>query len=422
MPKNEDLFSRLEAQLKEYSKLPVGPELGKAGNAADYISQRIQKPNGDFVNQYRNAGVVKGGGAKVEWEQVAQAANGPAARVGMTLSRLGAGHLARLVLYGGLSSPTAEKPQGGFAPSQVELFDPTAMKWCAEAEKGEVRGRAPAPRAGHAAAPLGRHLLIVFGGRTELGLSAELAALAQHRCKPTELDGPASCLLWSRPRLGSTSSPSARAHHAMVAIGSSLVMFGGEVIAHHHTHMRTAPEYLPPSRANVSRLPNLAGAHALRRARGAARSHGEGQQTRSLAHTGHLLPRLVRQRLCQLDPPIARASRAHGRPQREALRSSRDLDVVSTGIAQGLSHVPPHPAKLASWLSAALADLASLAPSHDERGPPFFLGNAQQVAQRLARATGAPGHLPEPRKREPRAAQPRQFAADVREHDRGKSA
>ena len=258
MPKNEDLFSRLEAQLKEYSKLPVGPELGKAGNAADYISQRIQKPNGDFVNQYRNEGVVKGGGAKVEWEQVAQAANGPAARVGMTLSRLGAGHLARLVLYGGLSSPTAEKPQGGFAPSQVELFDPTAMKWCAEAEKGEVRGRAPAPRAGHAAAPLGRHLLIVFGGRTELGLSAELAALAQHRCKPTELDGPASCLLWSRPRLGSTSSPSARAHHAMVAIGSSLVMFGGEVIAllppHAHAYRPRIPSPQPCQRVTSAQL------------------------------------------------------------------------------------------------------------------------------------------------------------------------
>lgn len=209
-------FSTLDSKLHEYEEMPSTPA-DLARGAVEYLSRRIQKPNGDFTNQFRNHGLVKGGGSEVHWSTVTTAAAGPPSRVGMTLTRLGAGHSARLVLYGGLQAPTPSQPQGGFASSDVELFDPTAMRWCTPIECGEVRGRPLVPRAGHVAAALGRHLLIVHGGRTESGLSGEMAALAQYRSKaaPGE-NAPESTLLWSRPKLGSPAAPSARAHHAMV--------------------------------------------------------------------------------------------------------------------------------------------------------------------------------------------------------------
>lgn len=182
---HDEVFKKLEMRFTEFSMLPNPPKKGYSGTMrdSDYISQRVQKRNGDFVNQYRNNGMVKGGGAEVSWDSLSSAPGGPQSRVGMTLSRLGAGHHARLVLFGGLTAGTSEAPQGGFAPNDVELFDPVQMRWCTAAGRGSVRGRAPAPRAGHAASPLGRHLVVYFGGRTELGLSAELSLLAQYRIK-----------------------------------------------------------------------------------------------------------------------------------------------------------------------------------------------------------------------------------------------
>ena len=61
------------------------------------------------------------------------------ARVGMSLTRLGWGAAARLVLYGGFD-------EAGFAP-EVHLFDVGRRRWCGAEDRPAVRGRAPSPRA-----------------------------------------------------------------------------------------------------------------------------------------------------------------------------------------------------------------------------------------------------------------------------------
>ena len=189
------LFARLEAQLAAYQKTPgavvaaVDPRKPPV-IPADYVSTRIQKPSqskgGEVSNQFRSTaqgnGVAKGGGATFHWQAVSEAAPQPT-RVGMSLSPIGAGHLRRLVLFGGIVEPHDDLPSGGFAPSDLELFDPTRLQWCTPDQRGSVKGRPPTPRVGHSAAPFGRHLVLVFGGRTDGGLSSELFALGQHRCK-----------------------------------------------------------------------------------------------------------------------------------------------------------------------------------------------------------------------------------------------
>lgn len=247
MSKSElrDRFSRLESRLLEYSKTPGVVAVPNAGAAkprpatpgqlpAEYVSSRIQRPNGSGTNQFRSGikpGVAKGGAAEVQWEAVDLSSGPePASRVGMTLTPIGAGHLRRLALFGGAIAPTDENPYGGFAASEVDLFNPMRMRWCTAEERGSVKGRPPAPRVGHTAAPVGRHLALFFGGRSDGGLSSELFALGQHRCKAKSDDGPASFLLWSRPRLGSPAHPSARAHHACASLGGQMVLFGGEVL------------------------------------------------------------------------------------------------------------------------------------------------------------------------------------------------
>ena len=222
MSKHElsDRFSRLEKRLLEYSKTPgavtpsplAGP--GAKGSKpapaqqpqGDYVSLRIQRPNGSGTNQFRSGikpGVAKGGAAAVRWEAVEEAAPPggaePASRVGMTMTPLGAGHLSRLVLFGGAVAPTADNPHGGLASPHVSLFDPRRMRWCTDEERGGVKGRAPAPRVGHTASPVGRHLMLLFGGRTDSGLASDLHALSQYRCKAKSDSSPASFLLWSAP-------------------------------------------------------------------------------------------------------------------------------------------------------------------------------------------------------------------------------
>jgi hypothetical protein len=181
-------WSKLEKNFVQFKRLPSGPAVRSSpfspGQAASYISQRIQKSsdNQPKQSQFRDGGIAKGGGASMEWSQIK--APGPEPRIGATLSRIGAGHKARLVLFGGLDKGSVENPQAGaFASSELELFDPHQMRWCTGAERGRVMGKVPMPRVGHAAAPLGRHLLVVFGGRTESGLSSELALLAQYHAK-----------------------------------------------------------------------------------------------------------------------------------------------------------------------------------------------------------------------------------------------
>ena len=201
MSKSElrDRFSRLESRLLEYSKTPGVVAVPNAGAAkprpatpgqlpAEYVSSRIQRPNGSGTNQFRSGikpGVAKGGAAEVQWEAVDLSSGPePASRVGMTLTPIGAGHLRRLALFGGAIAPTDENPYGGFAASEVDLFNPMRMRWCTAEERGSVKGRPPAPRVGHTAAPVGRHLALFFGGRSDGGLSSELFALGQHRCLP----------------------------------------------------------------------------------------------------------------------------------------------------------------------------------------------------------------------------------------------
>ena len=116
----------------------------------DYVSLRIQRPNGSGTNQFRSGikpGVAKGGAAAVRWEAVEEAAPPggaePASRVGMTMTPLGAGHLSRLVLFGGAVAPTADNPHGGLASPHVSLFDPRRMRWCTDEERGGVKGARP---------------------------------------------------------------------------------------------------------------------------------------------------------------------------------------------------------------------------------------------------------------------------------------
>lgn len=166
-------WSRLEERLAEYSALPETPLAphppGRPGSPqpapaeVPHLSARIQRPLNTGVNQHRQP---KTAGVEAEWSHVTASNSGPScARVGASLSRVGAGQMARLILFGGFEEG------GQFASNQVELFDPSAMRWCTPAERGAVRGRPPAPRAGHSASAMGRHHLIVFGGRGERGRS-----------------------------------------------------------------------------------------------------------------------------------------------------------------------------------------------------------------------------------------------------------
>ena len=209
-------WGRLDAKLGTFSF--------EDNNKSEFISARITAPpdrNGAH-NQYRNGGSTDN--ATMEWNMLedSQRVRVPG-RVSSSFCRIGAGSTARLVLFGGLEE------SGELASNQVECFDPLKMRWCTPSERGAVRGRPPAPRAGHTATSLGRHLVLLFGGRTEEGLSSELHALSQYKSK-SEADGPASTLFWTKERTTGTQQPCARAHHASTSLDSTLYMFGGEVL------------------------------------------------------------------------------------------------------------------------------------------------------------------------------------------------
>ena len=94
------------------------------------------------------------------------------------------------MLYGGFD-------EAGFAP-EVHLFDVGRRRWCGAEDRPAVRGRAPAPRAGHTGSALGRHAMVVYGGRGEDGLLQELHALQMHSTKPADGGPPRVTLCWSR--------------------------------------------------------------------------------------------------------------------------------------------------------------------------------------------------------------------------------
>ena len=248
----EASFRALEERFNEYSALPnadvsggkatappwhkgaggppAAPAPGipgpKAKSGADFkVSKRIMNEI-EYVNQHRHP---KGVEATLEWKEVVDlsGAAAPSARVGMSLTRLGWGEHARLVLYGGYE-------EHGFASSDLHFFDPLAMCWLEES----TLGKSPPPRAGHTANGFGRHTMLVFGGRGEPGLLDELWALQMYRSKPAAGQPPRTAFCWLQQHVadeyGNAAGPSARAYHAVAEVeeggNQGLMLFGGEVI------------------------------------------------------------------------------------------------------------------------------------------------------------------------------------------------
>lgn len=182
----------------------------------------------------------------------------PRPRMGATLTRIGAGDTALLLLFGG-------KDERGLCDAALALFDPLHMRWCSSEEVGAVlHGAPPSPRVGHSASTVGRHLIIYFGGKARessanrdagadepeddeqtpvkrstkskrsqrppppLRPNGELHALVQHKA-PMSVNPRAQALTWSVPALEEGETPSARSHHAVAEMGPSLLLFGGEV-------------------------------------------------------------------------------------------------------------------------------------------------------------------------------------------------
>ena len=176
---------------------------------------------GTTVNQHR---FPKGATANVDWKEHVPHPldNGPHhARVGMSLTRLGSGESARIVLFGGFEGEE-------FADSTLQCYWPSEMRWCTMAERGAVRGRLPAPRAGHSASAIGRHQMLMLGGRCAGGLSKEAWMLQMSRARQGAEHKPV--FTWSRPAAVSGASPCARAHHAVAIFEGESLHFGGEAI------------------------------------------------------------------------------------------------------------------------------------------------------------------------------------------------
>ena len=142
----------------------------------------------------------------------------PGARAEATMTRIGTGETAALVLFGG-------RDAAGLVPADVHLFDPSELRWCTPAELDTaIIGEMPAPRAGHSASCIGRHLILYFGGQIAGGAySDEVHALVQHR-----RGGTATAMSWVAIDAGGDAAPCGRAYHAVAEMGSSLLIFGGE--------------------------------------------------------------------------------------------------------------------------------------------------------------------------------------------------
>ena len=111
----------------------------------------------------------------IGWQLVSPNFESPTARTDATLSRIGAGEGAVLVLFGG-------RDAASLAPPVLHLFDPREGTWSSPAQLNmELSGEPPSARAGHTAGNFGRHLVLVYGGKTASGLSDEVSALVHHR-------------------------------------------------------------------------------------------------------------------------------------------------------------------------------------------------------------------------------------------------
>ena len=139
----EAQFKRLEERFDEYAALPTAemiaaaaappPRKGSARPASASatmggkpkvkldtfkVSKRIMQEK-QYINQYRQP---KGVDATLRWRTPPDVGGelAPSPRVDMSLTRLGWGDHARLVLFGGYE-------EFGFASSEVYLFDPLRM-------------------------------------------------------------------------------------------------------------------------------------------------------------------------------------------------------------------------------------------------------------------------------------------------------
>ena len=223
-----DSFSRFEERLEEYGALRGTQVEPSATTPQGELSQRIQRPLKTSVNQHR---MPKGVASRVQWRALSQepaattaAIHGPPiSRVGMSLTRLGSGSQARIVLFGGFEGAGEEVVPSSNA---IHAFWPAKMRWCSLEERGMLRGRPPAPRAGHTASAIDRHQMVVFGGRGAHGLQGDTCLLRMSRATEQR-----TVWEWIRPRLATPSQPCARAYHAVADIGDgALLLFGGETI------------------------------------------------------------------------------------------------------------------------------------------------------------------------------------------------
>ena len=155
----------------------------------------------------------------IGWQLVSPNFESPTARTEATLSRIGAGEGAVLVLFGG-------RDAASLAPPVLHLFDPREGTWSSPSQMNmELSGEPPSARAGHTAGNFGRHLVLIYGGKTASGLSDEVSALVHHR---PEI-GTLSKLSWCAIETDGDATPGARAYHAVAEMADSLMLFGGEV-------------------------------------------------------------------------------------------------------------------------------------------------------------------------------------------------
>ena len=156
---SEDLFALLSSKFDEYdgielndpSKLPV-PRYAMQKKKAVYPKERPMSPRDRSL------------GSAVAWHSHDMELS-PSGRAEASLTRIGAGESARLVLFGGVDA-------SGPVPPALHLFDPHESRWSSPEHCGRsLLGTPPSARAGHSATRLGRHLIIYYGGRTEGGVA-----------------------------------------------------------------------------------------------------------------------------------------------------------------------------------------------------------------------------------------------------------
>lgn len=219
----EKAFLRLQEQLDEYASLPTN-EIGLLGveKSVSHIPERFRRPLKSGANQHRFPKEVSG---RVDWQPTipSRLGAGPSgARVGSTLTRLGSAESTRIILFGGFEGTD-------FASPTLHAFYPHQARWCTPSELGSTRGRPPLPRAAHSASAIGRHSMIVFGGRSSAGLLSEALMLHVHRVYQRSGESQ-TVLVWSRPPTAGGQAPCARAHHAVAAFEQEVFLFGGESI------------------------------------------------------------------------------------------------------------------------------------------------------------------------------------------------